>query len=280
MRPGTYRQATTLPNTHIIAVDYRGFGHSTGHPTEAGLITDGVALVNWILHTAKIPPERIVIMGQSLGTAVAAAVGLQFVDPDNSLYPKTQIETSSNQVTKSSDRITPTLFAGIILVAPFTSVPNMLLTYRMGGWLPLLLPFRPFPKLAAALTSVMVDKWPTAEGLAAYYSASTRAIAGAASNPAVVSTESHGRGYLQIIHALNDRDISWRQTEMICVRMHKSNGAEAAVGECETLASGGVVNWVASGRSEVRIETVGTGGESIWPKREFKNLKQNLLTAD
>lgn len=53
---------------------YRGFGHSTGNPTETGLIVDGVALVSWIMSVTKIPPERIVILGHSLGTAVSAGV--------------------------------------------------------------------------------------------------------------------------------------------------------------------------------------------------------------
>lgn len=51
------------PNTHILTIDYRGFGHSSGSPTEAGLIVDGVALVDWVLNVAGIPPERIVILG-------------------------------------------------------------------------------------------------------------------------------------------------------------------------------------------------------------------------
>lgn len=52
------------PNTHILTIDYRGFGHSTGSPTEAGLILDGVTLVDWVMKVAGIPPERIVILGR------------------------------------------------------------------------------------------------------------------------------------------------------------------------------------------------------------------------
>ena len=58
----------------IVRSSYRGFGHSTGNPTETGLIVDGIALVSWIMSVTNIPPERTVILGQSLGTAVSAAV--------------------------------------------------------------------------------------------------------------------------------------------------------------------------------------------------------------
>ena len=60
---------------------YRGFGHSTGSPTEAGLIIDGVTLVSWIISVTNIPRERIVILGQSLGTAVSAAVARKCTEP-------------------------------------------------------------------------------------------------------------------------------------------------------------------------------------------------------
>lgn len=45
----------------IIAFDYRGFGKSTGTPSEAGVLNDAEAVVEWALHVANIPPERIVL---------------------------------------------------------------------------------------------------------------------------------------------------------------------------------------------------------------------------
>lgn len=70
------RPALSLSTSVVLTAiySYRGFGHSTGAPTETGLIVDGVALVSWIVSVCNIPPERIVIYGHSLGTAVSAAV--------------------------------------------------------------------------------------------------------------------------------------------------------------------------------------------------------------
>ncbi|OQO08686.1 hypothetical protein B0A48_06556 [Cryoendolithus antarcticus] len=218
-RTDTYRILTLQPNTHVVTIDYRGFGHSSGSPTESGLITDGVALVNWVLHTAKIPPERVVLLGQSLGTAVASAVALQFANPQD--IGLSGISSDRQRLLNGLNEVAaPTSFAGVVLVAPFSSLPSLLLTYRLGGLIPLLLPLRPFPRLANALTSRMIDTWPSALRLARYSQALT-------ANPSLLESKEDDlsgdgsairreMGAVQVIHALNDMDIAYEQSEMIC----------------------------------------------------------------
>ncbi|KAM0712669.1 hypothetical protein Q7P35_000116 [Cladosporium inversicolor] len=253
-RTDTYRNLALQPNTHVVTIDYRGFGHSTGSPTEAGLIADGTALVNWVLHTAKISPENIVILGQSLGTAVSSAVALNFIDPTNDLIPKGHDE-SSPLLNNRQPIAKPTAFAGVILVAPFSSLPSLLLTYRLGGLVPILLPLRPFPSIGAALTSRMTDKWPSAKRLAAYY----RAFA---SQPDVLrsSAGQDGRemGTLQLIHAKTDMDISYHQTEMICAEIfgHDAAGAYAAGEE------GLLLDVRAEDKPRVKVQIVEHGGHN------------------
>jgi abhydrolase domain-containing protein 12 len=46
---------------HVLTFDYRGFGKTTGVPTEQGLIQDAIAVVDWALNVAKIPPSHILI---------------------------------------------------------------------------------------------------------------------------------------------------------------------------------------------------------------------------
>ena len=52
-RTDTYRAVTTGASdvTHIITIDYRGYGYSTGSPTEQGLITDGLTITEWAMDT-------------------------------------------------------------------------------------------------------------------------------------------------------------------------------------------------------------------------------------
>jgi fermentation-respiration switch protein FrsA (DUF1100 family) len=59
----------------IVAVDYRGYGHSEGAPSEAGLYLDGRAIYDAV-RGRGVPPERIVLFGRSLGAAVATDVAL------------------------------------------------------------------------------------------------------------------------------------------------------------------------------------------------------------
>lgn len=55
----------------IFAFDYRGYGHSEGSPHERGVLADGDAAQRWLSHRAGIAPDQLVLMGRSLGGAVA-----------------------------------------------------------------------------------------------------------------------------------------------------------------------------------------------------------------
>jgi len=59
----------------VLAVAYRGYSGSSGHPTEAGLHADAEAAYNWL--AARYPPGDIVIMGHSLGTGVATPLAAE-----------------------------------------------------------------------------------------------------------------------------------------------------------------------------------------------------------
>ncbi len=58
--------------TGLVALNYRGFGGSTGKPSEQGLIRDAVAAYEFAV--ARYAPHRLVAWGESLGTAVAIAL--------------------------------------------------------------------------------------------------------------------------------------------------------------------------------------------------------------
>ncbi|KFQ47107.1 Abhydrolase domain-containing protein 12B, partial [Nestor notabilis] len=54
---------------HILALDYRGYGDSSGHPTENGFTTDVLALYDWA--KARSGNSIILFWGHSLGTGIA-----------------------------------------------------------------------------------------------------------------------------------------------------------------------------------------------------------------
>ena len=59
----------------VMFLSYRGYGESTGSPSEAGLIADAKAAYDW-LASRDIPADRIVLVGESLGTGVASTACL------------------------------------------------------------------------------------------------------------------------------------------------------------------------------------------------------------
>jgi hypothetical protein len=56
---------------NVLAVEYRGYGHSEGKPTETGLYLDADAAYQFLVNTKHLDPRYILSFGQSLGTTVA-----------------------------------------------------------------------------------------------------------------------------------------------------------------------------------------------------------------
>jgi len=52
--------------------DYRGYGNSSGKPTEEGTYLDAAAAYKWLTEQKKIPTDNIIIFGRSLGGSIAA----------------------------------------------------------------------------------------------------------------------------------------------------------------------------------------------------------------
>ena len=74
LRVGRF-QWLTADGTGLLAVCYRGYGGSSGKPSEPGLIRDAVAAYDFA--AARYAPTRIVPWGESLGTAVAIALAAE-----------------------------------------------------------------------------------------------------------------------------------------------------------------------------------------------------------
>lgn len=182
-RPQSYRAiSAAATNVHIIAMDYRGFGSSTGWPSEAGLLTDALTLADFAMTVAGVPQERIVVFAQSLGTAVSISLAhhLALQSP-------------------------PTLFAGIVLVAPFANVELLTQTYSVAGTIPLLAPLARLPRALEFLNSLIVCKWPSKDKLAA--------IVRSGEDLKLGSRKSNYD--ITIIHAQDDYDIPWTHSDIL-----------------------------------------------------------------
>lgn len=56
---------------NVIIFDYRGYGKSSGKPSETGTYLDAEAAYDCVSERFQVPPDKIVIFGRSLGGAVA-----------------------------------------------------------------------------------------------------------------------------------------------------------------------------------------------------------------
>ncbi len=92
---------------NTVLVDYRGFGESTGEPSEQGTYRDATASWQWLTQTQGIKASDIVIFGESLGGSIATWLAAQNVTPG----PR-----------------------ALILASTFTSIPD--LGAQVYPWLP------------------------------------------------------------------------------------------------------------------------------------------------
>ena len=70
-RADFYHFLRGLP-ANVFALEYRGYGRSEGAASEKGIYQDADAAYSYLVREKGIPPRRIIALGQSLGTAVAA----------------------------------------------------------------------------------------------------------------------------------------------------------------------------------------------------------------
>lgn len=80
----------------VLLYDYGGYGSSSGKASEPRCYADGLAMWEYLVKTLKIPPEKILLAGSSLGGGVTAEL---------------------------ATRVTP---AAVILESTFTSIPDAL----------------------------------------------------------------------------------------------------------------------------------------------------------
>lgn len=70
-----------IQKRHGVAVfifDYRGYGRSKGKPTISGVLADGRAALRKAAELTQVKPEEVIVMGRSLGGAVAVQLATEF----------------------------------------------------------------------------------------------------------------------------------------------------------------------------------------------------------
>ncbi|KAI8613571.1 Alpha/Beta hydrolase protein [Chytriomyces sp. MP71] len=134
-RVATYRNISERLNCNIVAVDYRGFGDSEGSPGEDELAMDARTAYNWIVKQG-VPHGNIILLGHSLGTGVATRLARDL--GKDGIYPR-----------------------GLVLQAPYTSIPDAAFEYRAFQVVELFWPLSFFPSVEEYLKRTIVDRFST-----------------------------------------------------------------------------------------------------------------------
>uniref|UniRef100_A0A0B7B861 AB hydrolase-1 domain-containing protein n=1 Tax=Arion vulgaris TaxID=1028688 RepID=A0A0B7B861_9EUPU len=99
-------------NFHVISIDYRGYGDSSGDPTENGVVADAYFTYKWLKE--RIGKSKMFIWGHSLGTGVTTKLAKRLCDEGD--QP-----------------------AGIVLESPFNNIQEAAKNHPLG------LPYRMLP---------------------------------------------------------------------------------------------------------------------------------------
>uniref|UniRef100_A0A7E4UVG3 Lysophosphatidylserine lipase ABHD12 n=1 Tax=Panagrellus redivivus TaxID=6233 RepID=A0A7E4UVG3_PANRE len=108
---------------HVLAIDYRGYGDSTGFPSEDGLIEDAHFIYNYA--RARAPTKNIYVWGHSMGTGVSARF-----------------------VAELSDLGIPPV--GTVLESPFNNLHDVVTHHPLS---------RPYRWLGERFNRLIVDRW-------------------------------------------------------------------------------------------------------------------------
>lgn len=108
-------------------------------------------MTQWPIRTASIPSERIVIFGQSLGSAVAIAL-----------------------VNELAQKTPPVHFTGLVVTATLIDVPELTATYRVGAVVPVLSPIAKVKPLFNFFARQLSSTWDNVKRLGDFIKAAER----------------------------------------------------------------------------------------------------------
>jgi uncharacterized protein len=109
-------QEITAPGSSVLMLDYRGYGKSSGRPSEQGLYRDSEAGFICLLGKGY-RAEQIILHGESLGTAVAIDLASRW--PCAALI----LEAPFTSASDVAGTVVP--FIGPLLVRSFNSLPKI-----------------------------------------------------------------------------------------------------------------------------------------------------------
>ncbi|KAN0131542.1 Alpha/Beta hydrolase fold [Lactarius tabidus] len=153
---------------NVLAPDYRGFGDSTGTPSEEGVVLDARAAWDW-LRARGAHPSSVLVVGSSLGTGVAvqfaSALEEDVARVDDARDGKKSqghaavVGSKWAQPVPAAGVVVRERPRGVVLLSPFSKLETLLDTYYILGLVPLFAPLRTVPYLAKFIKGLMIHRF-------------------------------------------------------------------------------------------------------------------------
>uniref|UniRef100_A0A4W5QQV0 AB hydrolase-1 domain-containing protein n=1 Tax=Hucho hucho TaxID=62062 RepID=A0A4W5QQV0_9TELE len=112
---------------HVLSLDYRGYGDSSGEPSEVGMTSDALYLYQWVKTRSRT--SQVCLWGHSLGTGVAtnAAVKIQ----EQAMELARERARDLRDVTQAD--LEPSYAVdGVILEAPYTNMEEEVASHPLS----------------------------------------------------------------------------------------------------------------------------------------------------
>jgi uncharacterized protein len=103
----------------VFILDYRGYGESSGSPSEEGTYRDALAAWEYLTTTRGIAADRVVLFGESLGGAVAAWLAIR--EPPAGLI----LESSFTNLHELAGRFYPWFPARLLLRIRYPTIERL-----------------------------------------------------------------------------------------------------------------------------------------------------------
>lgn len=104
---------------NIFIIDYRGYGKSSGVPSEAGSYIDGDASWSYLVNQLNIDPETIIIFGRSLGGGIATNLATRH--PSTGLV----LESTFSTITAVAKDVYPLIPVSLIIRSRYPNIDNI-----------------------------------------------------------------------------------------------------------------------------------------------------------
>ncbi|KAJ7100858.1 Alpha/Beta hydrolase protein [Mycena belliarum] len=122
-------------HVNVLAIDYRGFGDSSGAPTLQGVADDARAAWDGLIALGAAPAD-VLIVGTSLGCSIASLLAADL--GAHAIRPR-----------------------GLVLLSPFASAQTVMYEFYLFGFLPLLKPLVRVPALTRFISKRLMHRFDT-----------------------------------------------------------------------------------------------------------------------